>query len=109
MLVCECGKELTGDDRYNHGAEDDSGTAENPICYECGSSNITWKPAPIYRKIDASFDYFYQVYRNAAGVVVDVVAGHSCPACQGPAVELYSNCYYERYECTNCGHSFSVK
>lgn len=110
MLVCECGNELDGETRYEHGADEESGTAEHPICFECGSTNIKWKPLLFYRTVDAVFDYYFQVYRNAAGQVVDVYyAVHSCPRCNGPARELYSNAYYERCECANCGHGFSVK
>lgn len=84
-------------------------------CPECHRSGVLcWvppQPAGLARKINATFDYYCQVYRTDTGVVVNDPVGWDfpCPKCTGPSKMTGFSCYSEHHECLECGFKFDVK
>lgn len=91
--------------------------AELPLlrCPECKRLGVLcWvppQPAGRVRKINATFDYYCQVYRTDAGDVANELADWDfpCPKCTGPSKMTGYSCYAEHHVCLECGLTFDVK
>ena len=107
-LVCTACSKVLDDTPYSLGVERiEESDPNHPICPICGGLHFNWR-----HKVDIEFDYFYQVYRNSDGNVVDInYSAFPCPSCASPAKETSITAYYEAYKCTNpdCRRSFEVK
>lgn len=83
-----------------------------PECHRIGV--LSWfppQPAGLTRKINATFDYFCQVYRTDTGDVANDQPDWDfpCPKCTGPSRMTGYSCYAEHHECLECGFKFDVK
>jgi len=116
---CSCGKdssklgpfeELVPNDPRSH----TPGACVDPLCV-CGLEMTSYGSESTkfreFRKIDAVFDYVFQIWRKQTGEPIisddegDDWAG-SCSSCSGPAKMTSCDSYFEYYECLNCKQTF---
>ena len=81
-----------------------------PVKCECGNDMKTVVNQTHYRKIDAIFDFHFQVWRNRKGRSIPEQSGwvHSCPKCNGPSDMTGYDAYNEYHCCLNCNFRFAV-
>lgn len=107
-LVCTaCQKRLDRPAYIEEVVKDSAWDPVHPICPVCGGLHFEWR-----HKQPVEFDYYYQVYRDSDGKVVEIdYSAFPCPSCASPAKETSITAYYEAYKCTNpdCRRSFEVK
>lgn len=111
MLQCKnCGAELFKSEEHQLCME-----LLEMHCPECDQTGkLVWEPQPLargVRKINATFDYYCQIWRSADGAVVQSKRDwdFACPKCTGPAKMISCDCYAEHHECLECNFHFDVK
>lgn len=77
----------------------------HPVCPVCGGMHFEWS-----QQHPVEFDYYYQVYRDTEGKIVDIdYECFPCPTCKSPAKLTGVNPYMEHYVCGGCKREFDVK
>lgn len=85
--------------------------AKDLSCPSCGADMDMVIDEHSVRRLDAVFDYHYQVFRTTKGVPLEENDSwdHACPSCNGPSSITSCSAYGENHSCLNCSKTFTVK